>query len=113
MHALSSSMSTNTPASPRSPTTLVAKRTSGSVIEARGSRTWAGTRRPRVATTLPRNADAPCAVRVWVDLTNSPHVLVLRPVIEALRRRGAEVDVTARDFAQTVGLAERFGIGAE
>jgi predicted glycosyltransferase len=52
-------------------------------------------------------------VRVWVDLTNSPHVLVLRPVIEALRGRGAEVDVTARDFAQTVGLADRFGIGVE
>jgi uncharacterized protein len=49
-------------------------------------------------------------VRVWIDLTNSPHVLVMRPVIEALERRGAEVRVTARDFAQTVGLCERFGI---
>jgi predicted glycosyltransferase len=49
-------------------------------------------------------------VRVWVDLTNSPHVLVMRPVIEALRRRGAEVEVTARDFAQTLGLLERFRI---
>jgi predicted glycosyltransferase len=49
-------------------------------------------------------------VRVWVDLTNSPHVLVLRPVIEGLRARGADVEVTARDFAQTVGLAERFGL---
>jgi uncharacterized protein len=52
-------------------------------------------------------------VRVWVDLTNSPHVLVLRPVVAALRARGAEVEVTARDFAQTVGLAERFGLHAE
>jgi uncharacterized protein len=52
-------------------------------------------------------------VRVWVDLTNSPHVLVLRPVIAALRARGADVEVTARDFAQTVGLAERFGLGVE
>jgi predicted glycosyltransferase len=49
-------------------------------------------------------------VRVWVDLTNSPHVLVMRPVIESLRRRGAEVHVTARDFAQTLGLLERFRI---
>jgi len=49
-------------------------------------------------------------MRVWIDLTNSPHVLVLRPVIDALRARGAEVEVTARDFAQTVGLCERFGI---
>jgi len=48
-------------------------------------------------------------MRVWVDLTNSPHVLVLRPVIAALERRGAEVLVTARDFAQTLELCERFG----
>ncbi|HEX2104357.1 MAG TPA: DUF354 domain-containing protein [Solirubrobacteraceae bacterium] len=52
-------------------------------------------------------------MRVWVDLTNSPHVLVLRPVIAALRAQGADVQVTARDFAQTVGLAERFGLGVE
>ena len=51
-------------------------------------------------------------VRVWVDLTNSPHVLVLRPVIERLRAQGADVQVTARDFAQTVELAERHGLGA-
>jgi predicted glycosyltransferase len=49
-------------------------------------------------------------VNVWVDLTNSPHVLVLRPVIERLRRDGHEVQVTARDFAQTLGLCDRFGI---
>ena len=50
-------------------------------------------------------------MRVWVDLTNSPHVLVLRPVIEQLRRDGHEVQVTARDFAQTLALCDRFGIG--
>ncbi|MDX8152443.1 DUF354 domain-containing protein [Patulibacter brassicae] len=49
-------------------------------------------------------------MRVWIDLTNSPHVLVLRPVIEELRRRGHRVDVTARDFAQTLGLCDRLGI---
>ena len=52
-------------------------------------------------------------MRVWVDLTNSPHVLVLRPVIERLRAAGADVEVTARDFAQTVALAERYGLDAE
>jgi predicted glycosyltransferase len=49
-------------------------------------------------------------VRVWIDLTNSPHVLVLRPMIELLRADGHEVEVTARDFAQTLALCERFGI---
>jgi predicted glycosyltransferase len=50
-------------------------------------------------------------VRVWIDLTNSPHVLVMRPVIERLRAAGHEVEVTARDFAQTLELCARFGIG--
>jgi uncharacterized protein len=49
-------------------------------------------------------------MRVWIDLTNSPHVLVMRPVIESLRAAGHEVSVTARDFAQTIALCERFGI---
>jgi predicted glycosyltransferase len=49
-------------------------------------------------------------VRVWIDLTNSPHVLVMRPVIERLRARGDEVTVTARDFAQTLQLCDRLGI---
>jgi len=52
-------------------------------------------------------------MRVWVDLTNSPHVLVLRPIIRALEREGAEVLVTARDFAQTLDLAERHGLAVE
>src|SRR3954465_15277511 len=75
--------------------------------------------RPRHAASLPIAATG-CAgacefvpspaLRVWIDLTNSPHVLVMRPVIEELRRRGGEVLVTARDFAQTLGLLERFRI---
>jgi predicted glycosyltransferase len=52
-------------------------------------------------------------MRIWVDLTNSPHVLVLRPVIRALEAQGHRVDVTARDFAQTLGLADRLGIAHE
>jgi uncharacterized protein len=49
-------------------------------------------------------------MRVWIDLTNSPHVLVMRPLIEVMRADGHEVEVTARDFAQTLELCERFGI---
>ncbi|HEX3910924.1 MAG TPA: DUF354 domain-containing protein [Solirubrobacteraceae bacterium] len=49
-------------------------------------------------------------MRIWVDLTNSPHVLVMRPAIELLRADGHEVRVTARDFAQTLALCERLGI---
>jgi uncharacterized protein len=49
-------------------------------------------------------------VRIWVDLTNSPHVLVMRPLIEVMRADGHEVEVTARDFAQTLELCRRFGL---
>jgi uncharacterized protein len=49
-------------------------------------------------------------MRVWVDLTNSPHVVIFRPLIARLAARGHKVTVTARDFAQTLGLLERYGI---
>src|SRR2546430_9273194 len=52
-------------------------------------------------------------MRVWVDMTASAHVLVFRPLIELLRRRGDEVEVTAREYAQTLQLLELHGIEAE
>ncbi|HEY7829120.1 MAG TPA: DUF354 domain-containing protein [Solirubrobacteraceae bacterium] len=66
---------------------------------------------PRVAGNglRPRQVRSP-EMRVWIDLTNSPHVLVMRPVIKVLEEDGHEVQVTARDFAQTLGLLERFQI---
>lgn len=45
-------------------------------------------------------------MRVWVDLTNSPHALFFAPIARALTDRGDEVLVTARHFAQTVELAQ-------
>jgi predicted glycosyltransferase len=51
-------------------------------------------------------------MRVWVDLTNSPHVLVFRPLIRLLRERGHEIEVTAREYAQTMQLLELHGIDA-
>ena len=49
-------------------------------------------------------------MRIWIDLTNSPHVVVMRPLIQAMREDGHEVEVTARDFAQTLELCERLGV---
>jgi uncharacterized protein len=49
-------------------------------------------------------------MRVWVDCTAAAHPLVLRPVIERLRAAGHEVDVTARDYGQTLGILDRLGI---
>ncbi|MFN8110447.1 MAG: DUF354 domain-containing protein [Thermoleophilia bacterium] len=55
-------------------------------------------------------ARAEGTLSIWLDLTNSPHVVIFRPLIERLRARGHEVTVTARDFAQTLGLLDRYGI---
>ena len=52
-------------------------------------------------------------MKVWIDITNSPHVLVFRPLIALLRKRGHEVEVTARDYAQTLQLLELHGIEAD
>lgn len=49
-------------------------------------------------------------VNVWIDLTNSPHVLVMAPVIATLHERGHRVSVTARDFAQTLELCRRLEV---
>ena len=52
-------------------------------------------------------------MKVWVDITAPAHVLVFRPLIALMRERGDEVEVTARDYAQTVQLLEQHGIEAE
>jgi predicted glycosyltransferase len=46
-------------------------------------------------------------LRVWVDLTNSPHAMLFAPIVRELQRRGDDVLVTARRFAHTVELAEQ------
>ena len=52
-------------------------------------------------------------MRVWIDMTASAHVLVFRPLIELLRERGDDVEITARDYAQTLQLLELHGLNAE
>jgi uncharacterized protein len=44
-------------------------------------------------------------MRVWLDLSNSPHVPLLAPVVERLETDGHDVLLTARDHAQTAELA--------
>jgi predicted glycosyltransferase len=49
-------------------------------------------------------------VRVWIDLTNSPHVPIFAPLVRRMQARGWDVSVTAREFAQTLSLLELHGI---
>src|SRR6266480_2382573 len=44
-------------------------------------------------------------MRIWIDLSNSPHPLLFAPIARRLEALGCEVKVTARDNAQTVELA--------
>ena len=46
-------------------------------------------------------------------MTASAHVLVFRPLIRILRGRGDDVEITARDYAQTIQLLELHGLEAE
>jgi len=52
-------------------------------------------------------------MRLWIDLANSPHV----PFFKALTRRfvslGHEIEITAREFAETVPLAHAAGFSPE
>src|SRR5262249_56600410 len=43
-------------------------------------------------------------VRVWIDMTASAHPLVFRPLVGLLEARGDEVEITAREYAQTLQL---------
>src|SRR5437763_8063312 len=52
-------------------------------------------------------------MRVWIDMTAFAHVLVFRPLIRLLGERGDEVEVTAREYAQTLQLLELHGIEAD
>jgi len=52
-------------------------------------------------------------VKVWIDMTASAHVLVFRPLIQIMRARGDEVEITAREYAQTLQLLELHGLEAE
>jgi predicted glycosyltransferase len=49
-------------------------------------------------------------MRIWIDVTNSPHVLFFAPIIEDLHAGGHEVFVTARNYAQTLPLLEQKGV---
>jgi len=44
-------------------------------------------------------------MKVWIDLSNSPHPLLFAPIGRRLEELGHEVVVTARDNAQTLELA--------
>ena len=51
-------------------------------------------------------------MRIWVDFTASAHPLVFRPLVALLEAQGHEVEITAREYAQTLQLIESHGMTA-
>ncbi len=51
-------------------------------------------------------------MKVWIDLTASAHPLVFRPLVQLLEAQGHEVEITSREYAQTLQLIEAHGMTA-
>lgn len=48
--------------------------------------------------------------KIWIDIDNSPHVPFFLPIIDELRSRGFEVELTARDIYQVCQLLNFFNL---
>ncbi len=46
--------------------------------------------------------------KIWIDIDNSPHVPFFLPIIDELKKRGFEVELTARDIYQVCQLLDFF-----
>lgn len=49
-------------------------------------------------------------MKIWIDITNTPHVNTLMPIIHHLKAKGHELIYTARDFSETLPLLSKHGI---
>ena len=54
---------------------------------------------------LSERSDKDALVKIWIDLSNSPHPLLFAPIARRLEQAGHDVLITARDNAQTLQLA--------
>lgn len=49
-------------------------------------------------------------MKIWVDLASAPQVLFMHPLITEMRRLRHDVLITTREFSETIGLADHFGL---
>src|SRR4051794_41941592 len=87
-------------------------RASRAASGARANAMTPATRKPQRASMwlIGRAAYPGPPMRIWIDMTAPAHPLVFRPIIKRLREQGHEVEVTARDYAQTLELLRMLGI---
>jgi uncharacterized protein len=50
-------------------------------------------------------------MKIWIDITNTPHVNVLLPIIKHLEQKH-EIIITARNFSETIPLLKSKGLNA-
>src|SRR5678816_4018281 len=48
-------------------------------------------------------------MRLWIDLANSPHVPFFKALMKRFVAQGHEIEITAREFAETIPLAQAAG----
>src|SRR5829696_6329984 len=51
-------------------------------------------------------------MRLWIDLANSPHVPFFKALAKRFVAQGHEIETTAREFAETIPLAQAAGFKA-
>lgn len=49
-------------------------------------------------------------MRLWIDLANSPHVPFFKALADRFISQGHEIETTAREFAETIPLAQAAGL---
>ncbi len=47
---------------------------------------------------------------IWIDLDNTPHVMIFKPIIAELEQRGYQIILTTREAFQVCALADLFGL---
>ena len=52
-------------------------------------------------------------MRLWIDLANSPHVPFFKALAERFKAQGHEIETTAREFAETIPLAQAAGFAPQ
>jgi uncharacterized protein len=49
-------------------------------------------------------------MKIWFDLSNSPHVIMFYDLIKSLESEGHEIIITSRPLANTIPLLEQYGL---
>jgi len=49
-------------------------------------------------------------MKIWLDVDNGPHVLIMHPLANELKRRGHDIAFTARDRANSCELLDLYGL---